>query len=157
VKEIAAIGIGDRERRIVFDGGVEIGQRAVEVALVEEGIAAVVVGQRESRIEPDRLVVIGNRAIKLAFEGVDAAAVGKGASRAGIEPDRFVDIGKRAVEFTLFGQAVAAEAISRRKPLAGLLPGIDHGAARHHPLIRRGGRADAGLPALIAFGGCRPR
>ena len=72
-------------------------------------------------------------------------------------PDRFVDIGKRGIEFALLGQAVATKAISRRKPLAGLFPGIDDGAARRHLLIRRGGRADAGLPDWIDFSGCGTR
>lgn len=42
VIDIAAIAVGDGERRIVFDGGVEIGQRAIKVAFLEEGVAAVV-------------------------------------------------------------------------------------------------------------------
>jgi len=61
----------------VLDGGAEIGNRAVEVALVEPGVATVVVGQRKRRIDADGFVVVRYRAIEIALEGVDAAAVGE--------------------------------------------------------------------------------
>jgi hypothetical protein len=146
---IAAIAIGDAKRRIVLDGGAEIGNRAVEVALVEPGVAAVVVGQRKRRIDADRFVVVGHRSVEIALEGVDPAPVGERTGRGWIEPDRLVEVGKRGVELSLLGQAVAAEAVGSRKPAAGFAFAIDDRAACGHLLVRGRRHADAGLPALV--------
>jgi hypothetical protein len=131
----------------VLDGGTEIGDRAIEVALVEPGVAAVVVGQREDQVDADGFVVIGHRAIEIALESVDAATVGKRADRGRIEPDRLVEVGKRGVELPLLGQAAAAETIGGGEPAAGLALCIDDGAAGGRLRIRRRGHGDADLPA----------
>ena len=143
---------------IVFDGGVEIGQRAVEIALADKGVAAVVVGQRKGGIDTDRRVIVGHGAIEIALEGVDAAAVGIGAGIGRIEPDRLVEIGQRGIKLALFGQAVAAVAIGCREPVAGFRSGIDDGRAGRSPVSSGAdGRADAGIPGLSPCGGSRRR
>ena len=136
----------------MLDGGAEIGDRAVEVALVDPGVAAIVVRQRERGVNADGFVVVGYRTIEIALEGVDAAAVGECAGRERIEPDRLVEVGKRRIVLPLLGQAVPAEAVRRRKLAAGFAFGIDDRAARGHLVIRGCRHADAGLPALVGFG-----
>ena len=46
---------------------VEVGERAVEIALAVIRVAAVVVGRRMVRIDPDRLVEVGDRLVELGL------------------------------------------------------------------------------------------
>jgi hypothetical protein len=90
--------------------------------------------------------------LDVALEGVDAAAVGIGADIGRVEADRLVEIGQRAVELALFGEAVAAVAVGRSQPAAGLRLGVDHRREGRYPVIRRGRPADASLPCLVGLG-----
>ena len=71
---VAAVDVGVGQTRVELYRLIEIGQRAVELALGGPGAAAIVVG-RSRRIELDRLVVVGNGAIGIAFVAPGNAAI----------------------------------------------------------------------------------
>src|SRR6202023_2587410 len=71
---IATVDVGVGQAGIEFYRLIEIGQRAVGLALGGPGAAAIVVG-RSRWIELDRLVVVGNGAVGIAFAAPGDAAI----------------------------------------------------------------------------------
>src|SRR3984957_19655189 len=104
---IAAVDIGVGQTRIEFYRLIEIGERAVKLALGGPGAAAIVVG-RGRRIELDRLVVVGNGAAGIAFVVIGIAAIVVGDRELRVEPDRRLVIGDGAVEIALLIIGIAA-------------------------------------------------
>src|SRR5215813_4200878 len=96
----------------------QVGDGAVEIALVPVRAAAVVVskaandrlwmGGFELGSEPDRLAVVGDGAVEIAPVLVRVAPVVVGGCKLGIEPDRRAVVGDGAVEIALVPVSDAA-------------------------------------------------
>jgi hypothetical protein len=76
--------VGIWKFRIEQDRLIEVGERAIPLALVLMAEAAAGVGESIFRIEDDRLVVVGDRTVVVALAplvGIPAAVIGAGVFR----------------------------------------------------------------------------
>src|ERR1700722_380234 len=104
---IAAVDVGVGQTRIEFYRLIEIGERAVKLALCGPGAAAIVVG-RGRRIELDRLVVVGNGAVGIAFVAPGNAAIVVRGGIAGVDAQRRSVVGDGAAGIALVVIGIAA-------------------------------------------------
>src|SRR5208283_2799168 len=104
---VTAVNVGLRRARIEPDGLIEIGNRALVLALGLPGAAPVIVGRRR-RIEFDRLIIIGDRAIEVAFAPPSDAAIVERDGIARIDAQGLAVVGYGVVWVTFVVESVAA-------------------------------------------------
>ena len=133
----------------------EIGDGALEVALVAPGNAAIVVGDGEFRIEPHRLVEIGDRLVVLLEQVPGAAAIVEQARIGRVGLDAFVEVRDRALVLPPFGPRMAAIAERGGEQAAALGLALDDRVAAREPVVGRRGAAHAKFLGAIGLVGAR--
>ena len=90
----------------------EVGDGAVVVALVAEGVTSIAESHGQFGIEPDRLIVVGDGAVVVALFVIGGTSIVERHGQFGIEPDRLIQVGHGAVAVALgavSGRAIVVE------------------------------------------------